>query len=122
MRFRGFRGSSNNNPFGGDGFRTDWTTAVFKGVVVPLPLLIWGIRDLVTWSVYFPGRFRSFTSYDTSVVLGAVGVKWGIATALFTWHMLANSPRFDEWVGILLAGSCGAAILGLVSVVLGVLV
>lgn len=111
-----------SDPFGDNGFRTDWTTAVLKGVVLPLPLFLWGVWNLLTWSVHWSSRGISFVSYDTSVILGVVCVKWGIGGALFTWHFLANSPRFDDWVSILLTCSCGAAILGLAATVLGALI
>ena len=116
------RNLGSSDSFGDNGFRTDWTTAVLKGVLLPLPLFLWGVWNLLTWSVHWTSRGITFVSYDTSVVLGVVCVKWGVAGALVTWYLLANSPRFDDWIHKLLAGFCGAAILGLVATVVGALI
>ena len=117
MRYsRRTSGSSRVGPLSDDGCRTNWLTAILKGVVFPSPLVVWGFWNLATWSVRFTRRGAPvMIVHNNCAVLGVVLLKWGVAGALFAWYVLANSPRFDRWVGQVIVTSVGLAILGLLS-------
>lgn len=121
MRVPRFSRSSGAGLFDDDGCRTNWLTAVFNGGVLPLPLVVWGFWNLATWTVYWKSRSAELISHDSRAVVGMVLVKWGIAAVLFTWYVLANSPRFDRWIGSLLTTQLALSALGLILLVVGVL-